>query len=140
MDYGDRFVKFIRASTKTREEVAREKVEAEKAIKEAEEGVEPSTLPTIEEREDRRILERAREQMRRESMGREEMDVGRRTSLSPTGPRPEQFIPSVTVQPSNQGPSDDSITPIDGRMESVGSPIEEKSFIVEESYVSEKAV
>jgi hypothetical protein len=86
-------------------------------------------------------LERAREQMRKESIGREEMDVGRRTSLSPTGARPEQVIPSVTVQPSNQRSSDDSINPIQyGGMERVESPVEEKSFIMEESYVSEKVV
>ena len=114
----------------------------EKAIKEAEEGLEPSALSTIEEQEDRRILERAREQLRKESMGREEMDVGRRTSLSPTTARPEQIIPSVTVQPSNQGPWDDIITPIeDGRREVIESPVEKKAFILEESsYVSEKVV
>jgi hypothetical protein len=110
-------------------------------VKEAEEGIEPSPLSTIEEQEDRRILERAREQMRKESVGKEK-DVGRTTSLSPTGARSEQVIPSVTVQPSDQGPSDDSIAPIEyRRMEVVESPIEEKSFILEESsYVSEKVV
>jgi hypothetical protein len=57
-------------------------------------------LSTIEEQEDRRIMEKARTQTRkeRESHGeKEEMDVGRTTTLSPSEERPEQVLPSVMV-------------------------------------------
>lgn len=78
-------------------------------------------------------------------MGKEEKDVGRRTTLSPSGERPEQVIPNVTVQ-SSQDRSDDSTTPVDFEKSVLGmgdiaeSPIEEKSFIMEETSFVKKMV
>jgi hypothetical protein len=62
-----------------------------------------SPLTTIEEQEDRRTLEKAQKQLRRESLARgkkEEFDIGRTTSLSPDQEKPEQILPLVTVQGS----------------------------------------
>ena len=90
-EYAARFVKFIRASIKTREEVAQERMEETSAV---------APLSTIEEQEDRRIMERAQKQTRKESEShgeKEEMNVGRTTALSPSHERPEQVLPSVTV-------------------------------------------
>lgn len=91
-EYAARFVKFIRANIKTREEAALQKVE---------EATSPgSPLTTIEEQEDRRILEKARKSTRKESSShgeREELDVGRTIALSPSDEMPEQVLPSVTV-------------------------------------------
>jgi len=80
--------------------------------------------------------------------GREEKDVGRRTTLSPSDERPEQVIPNVTVQSSSLRRSqDDSITPLDfegtvlGRKDMVESSIEEEKYFVmaEASFVGEKS-
>jgi len=57
-------------------------------------------LSTIEEQEDRRVMERAQKQTRKESEShgeKEEMDVGRTTTLSSSDERPEQVLPCVTV-------------------------------------------
>jgi hypothetical protein len=83
-------VKFIRASIKTREEVTREKTDEA-----------TSPLTTIEEQEDRRIIENAHQQLRKESLShgeKEEIDVGRTTTLSPSEENPEQLLPNVTVR------------------------------------------
>jgi len=118
--------------------VARDKANQDKARKEGGAAEEPSPLSTIEEQEDRRILERAREQTRKESVeGKEEKDVGRTTTLSPSDERPEQVIPNVTVQSSSQHRAhDDSIMPLDfegtvlGRRDIAESPIEEEKYLV----------
>ena len=52
-------MKFIRASIKTREEVTQEKTD---------EQTTSSPLTTIEEQEDRRIIENAQNQLRKESL------------------------------------------------------------------------
>jgi hypothetical protein len=83
-------VKFIRASIKTREEVTREKTEEA-----------TSPLTTIEEQEDRRIIENAQQQLRKENLShgeKEEIDVGRTTTLSPSEENPEQLLPNVIVR------------------------------------------
>jgi hypothetical protein len=101
-EYASRFVKFIRASVKTREEVAQEK---------AEEIRPTSPLTTIEEQEDRRILERGQKQVRKEGAGhedKEEFDVGRARTLSPDEERPDQVLPTVTLQRSGDHSTDDS--------------------------------
>ena len=90
-EYAARFVKFIRASIKTREEVAQEK---------GEEVAPGSPLTTIEEQEDRRFMENARMQTRKESLShgeKQEVNVGRTTTLSPDGERSAQILPIVTV-------------------------------------------
>ena len=90
-EYAARFVKFIRASIRTREETALEKVEEASPV---------SPLTTIEEQEDRRIMVKARTSTRKESSShgeKEELDVGRTTALSPNDEMPEQILPSVTV-------------------------------------------
>lgn len=110
-EYAARFVKFIRASIKTREEVAQERMEETSAV---------APLTTIEEQEDRRIMERAREQTRKESEShgeKEEMDVGRTTTLSPSDERPEQVLPSVTVasnEKQEHGPESEKRVRTDG--------------------------
>jgi hypothetical protein len=93
-EYAARFVKFIRASIKTREEVAQEKTEEVAPVSPV------SPLTTIEEQEDRRFMENARMQTRKESLShgeKQEVDVGRTTTLSPDGERPGQILPIVTV-------------------------------------------
>lgn len=70
-------------------------------------------LTTIEEQEDRRIMENAQNQLRKESLShgeKEEIDVGRTMTLSPDSERPEQVLPNVTVQGSNDGSSDSERT------------------------------
>lgn len=62
-------------------------------------------LSTIEEQEDRRIMEKARTQTRKEGEShgeKEELDVGRTTTLSPSEERPEQVLPSVMVAHNKQ--------------------------------------
>lgn len=83
-------MKFIRASIKTREQVTREKTDEA-----------TSPLTTIEEQEDRRIMENAQQQLRKESLShgeKEEIDVGRTTTMSPSEENPEQLLPNVTVR------------------------------------------
>ena len=92
-EYASRFVKFIRANIKTREQVAREK--------KAEEVPEVVPLNTIEEQEDRQILEDAQKQANKEGSShgkKEEVDVGRKPTLSPDHEKPEQVLPTVTVR------------------------------------------
>jgi len=58
-------------------------------------------LTTIEEQGDRRILEKANKQYRNEILmngGKEEIDIGRTTTLTPSEEKPEQVLPNVTVQ------------------------------------------
>lgn len=101
-EYASRFVKFIRANIKTREEVAQEK---------GEEIAPTSPLTTIEEQEDRRIMEKAQKQLHKESTGheeKEEYDVGRARALSPDEERPEQVLPTVTLQRSGDHETTDS--------------------------------
>jgi len=72
-----------------------------------------SPLTTIEEQEDRRILERAQEQLLRERSShgeKEEMDVGRATTLSPDIEKPEQVLPNVTVQGNRDSRNDTEST------------------------------
>jgi hypothetical protein len=72
-----------------------------------------SPLTTIEEQEDRRILERAQEQLERERSShgeKEEMDVGRNTTLTPDIENPEQVLPTVTVQGSRDSRNDTEST------------------------------
>lgn len=59
-------------------------------------------LTTIEEQEDRRILEKAQHQVRKESLSKgekeKEIDVGRTTTtLTPSEENVEQVLPNVTV-------------------------------------------
>jgi len=92
-EYAERLVKFIRASIRTKDEVVREKPEEQPA----------SPLTTIEEQEDRRILERAHQQLRKENLSngeKEEVDVGRSSSLTPDREKPEQVLPNVIVRDS----------------------------------------
>lgn len=96
-EYAERFVKFIRANIKTREEVRREK--------EREQSPVPAPLTTIEEQEDQRIMEKAHEQLCKERLMHEEFDVGRTTTMSPTEEHPDQIVPNVTVESSNYDPS-----------------------------------
>src|SRR5271170_197080 len=103
-EYASRFVKFIRANIRTRDEVTHEKPQ--------EDQPQPtSPLTTIEEQEDRRILERAQEQLLRERSShgeKEEMDVGRATTLSPDIEKPEQVLPNVIVQESRHRRNNDT--------------------------------
>lgn len=125
-EYASRFVKFIRANTKTREEVAQEK---------AEEIPPTSPLTRIEEQEDRRIMEKAQKQLRKETTGheeKEEYDVGRARTLSPDGESVEQVLPTVTLQRSGDHATNDSgRTATENRFtdkEVVKSPVEEVSL------------
>jgi len=103
-EYAARFVKFIRANIRTRDEVTREKQE--------EDQPQPtSPLTTIEEQEDRRILERGLEQLQKQQSShgeKDEMDVGRATTLSPDIEKPEQVLPNVTVQGSRDSRNNDT--------------------------------
>ena len=72
-----------------------------------------SPLTTIEEQEDRRILDRAQEQLQKEQSShgeKDEMDVGRATTLSPDIEKPEQVLPNVTVQESRDSRNDTDST------------------------------
>jgi hypothetical protein len=97
-------VKFIRANIRTRDEATQEKSQ--------EEQLQPtSPLTTIEEQEDRRILERGQEQLQKERSShgeKEEMDVGRATTLSPDIEKPEQVLPNVLVQGSKHTRNNDT--------------------------------
>ena len=113
-EYAARFVKFIRANIKTREEVAQEKIEETAPTSPV------SPLTTIEEQEDRRIMEKARTQTRKESLShgdRDEIDIGRTTTLSPSDEMSEQVLPSVTVGSNEtevQRPESDKVEAING--------------------------
>jgi hypothetical protein len=133
-EYASRFVKFIRANVKTREEVAQEKAEE----------IRPSSpLTTIEEQEDRRILDRAQKQLRKGSAGheeKEEFDVGRARTLSPDEERPEQVLPTVTLHKSGGHSTDDSVRTVTESENGVGftgkpmvrSPVQEVSLGIQE--------
>ena len=134
-EYAERFVKFIRANIKTKDEIVTEK---------AEEPQQPSSpLTTIEEREDRRILDRAYRQLRKENRSngeKPEVDVGRSTSVSPDREKPEQVLPVVTMRNSrdNDKPEGSDSTLIEyglptghtklARRELVKSPEQETSL------------
>jgi hypothetical protein len=136
-------VKFIRASIKTREEVTREKTEEA-----------TSPLTTIEEQEDRRIIENAQQQLRKENLShgeKEEIDVGRTTTLSPSEENPEQLLPNVTVRGTrsqNGGivrGSKNSMKDIDTAIESiitneeiVSSPTQEAALWSEEKAMQQQ--
>jgi len=50
-------------------------------------------------------MKKAHEQLRQERLTHEEFDVGRTTTMSPSGEQPEQIVPNVTVESSNYDPS-----------------------------------
>jgi Phosphatidylinositol-4-phosphate 5-Kinase len=100
-EYAARFVKFIRANIHARQD----------------EQQPSSPLTTIEELEDRRFLERAQEQLRKESTSKrkskiDEVDVSRVNSLV-SKKKPEQIVPNVIVESSSP---DETETPgrVDG--------------------------
>jgi len=96
-EYAERFVKFIRANVRTNDAVVKEKPEEQQPA---------SPLTTIEEQEDRRILERAHQQSHRENLPniqKEQIDVGRSTVLTPDGEKPEQVLPKAIVRDRKEG-------------------------------------
>jgi len=114
-------VKFIRASIKTREEVTREKTDEA-----------TSPLTTIEEQEDRRIIENAQQQLRKESLShgeKEEIDVGRTTTLSPSEEKPEQLLPNVTVR-ATRSQNGGIVHGSSGSMNDIDTVIEENERII----------
>jgi hypothetical protein len=131
-EYASRFVKFIRANIRTRDEVTHEKPQ--------EDQPQPtSPLTTIEEQEDRRTLERGLEQLQkqRSSHGeKEEIDVGRATTLIPDVEKPEQVLPNVTLQESGDSRNNDTESTVTEEVDAhvlrnkdfVESPTEEVSF------------
>ena len=91
-EYAARFVKFIRANTKPRDEPKQRTDDQQPA----------SPLTTIEEHEDKRILEKAERQLRKERslngiQRSDDIDIARVKSLSPDG-KPEQILPIVIVE------------------------------------------
>ena len=126
-EYAERFVRFIRANIKTRKDIQRERSES----------AQPSTHPlrTIQEQEDRRLLEKAQVQLQKEDSSRgekKERDVGRTRALTPDH---DQIIPYVTVSGSSRKASDGSQSGIRAERNPsltgepiVESPTEEKSL------------